>query len=175
MEPVKKKISLANVNLLFDIVIFTAFLLSLDPHATGHAIHEWLGIALIAAIVTHLLLHWKWIVQVTTRFFRKLSMQARLNYILNALFFVDFTILVFTGLMISETALPTLGIYIARDKSLRRLHTLSADLIVLIVGLHVAIHWKLIFNAIKRYILRPIAGLFKKAPPDLAAASEVKL
>jgi cytochrome b len=174
MEPEKKKISLTNVNLLFDIVIFVAFLLSLDPRSTGHAVHEWLGIALIAAIVTHLLLHWKWIVQVTTRFFRRLSMQARLNYILNALFFVDFVIVVFTGLMISETALPALGIQIARDMSLRRLHSQAADLLVLILGLHAAIHWKIIFNAIRRRIFRPVAGLFRKSPPDLAAVPEVE-
>jgi hypothetical protein len=175
MEPgKKKKISLTNINLLFDIVIFTAFLLALDPRATGLTIHEWLGIALVAAIITHLLLHWKWIAQIVARFFRKLGGPTRLNAIINLLFFVDFTIVIFSGLTISRTALPSLGIHFGRDLYLRRLHTISTNLAVFLLGLHAAVHWKWVLNAIKRYVVKPVAGLFQRGPSDLPALPEVK-
>ncbi|MBN1120787.1 MAG: DUF4405 domain-containing protein [Anaerolineae bacterium] len=173
MEPEKKKISLTNVNLLFDIVIFVAFLLSLDPYATGHAIHEWLGITLLAAIAIHLLIHWRWIEKVTAGFFRKSSTQARLNYVLNGLFFIDFVVVVFTGLMISEAALPSLGLTIGHSTGMKTLHRTSADLLVVILGLHAAIHWKWILNAIRRFIVQPVGRLFRRKKSNVVTV-EVK-
>jgi hypothetical protein len=55
-------------NLIVDTAIFAGFLLATDPHATGQTIHEWLGLAFGAGILTHLLLHWKWIVSTIKRY-----------------------------------------------------------------------------------------------------------
>ena len=68
----KTPASRTKFNLMVDILIFGAFLAAGAPRFTGMAIHEWLGIAFGAAIVTHLLLHWQWLVQVTKRFFGRL-------------------------------------------------------------------------------------------------------
>jgi hypothetical protein len=163
MQTKQRKISQIKMNLLVDIAIFTAFLIALDPHMTGTAIHEWLGIALSAAIIAHLLLHWKWLVQITRRFLKRLPGQSRLNYLVNALLFIDVTLIILSGLMISEEALPLLGIAIQRDSFWRMLHTLSADWAIYILGLHVALHWKWIASAIKRYVLRPIGRAFRPA------------
>src|SRR5262245_20173281 len=70
-----------NVNLIVDSAIFIAFLVAMAPRFSGMVIHEWLGIAFGAAIVTHLLLHWQWLVEVTNRFFGKAQWSARINYI----------------------------------------------------------------------------------------------
>lgn len=151
----------ARTDLLIDAAIFLAFLIALDPHWTGIAIHEWLSIAGTAVVIVHLLLHWDWIVEVTGRFFSKLNGNTRLNWIINAVFFVDFVVIMLSGFFISESALPLLGI--ATDHHNRfwgQMHDLSANLSLLILGLHVAIHWKWIVSTIKRYILRPVAGLF---------------
>src|SRR5215213_8607455 len=75
------------LNLFVDIAIFLAFLVAMAPRFSGIAVHEWLGIAFGAAIVTHLLLHWQWLVEVTKRFFSKAQWSARINYILNLLLF----------------------------------------------------------------------------------------
>jgi hypothetical protein len=115
MQTKQRNISPLKTNLLVDIAIFTAFLVALDPRMTGFAIHEWLSIAFTAAIVAHLLLHWKWLVQVTRRFLKRLPGQSRLNYLVNALLFIDVTLIIFSGLMISEEALPLLGFAIRRD------------------------------------------------------------
>ena len=93
-------------NLLVDGTIFIGFLLATDPRATGQTIHEWLGIAFGAAIVTHLLLHWKWIVNVVRRFFSKLPGQVRVNSMLNSLLFVTVTLIIFSGIMIRISWLP---------------------------------------------------------------------
>jgi cytochrome b len=72
-------------NLIVDAAIFAGFLVATDPRATGQAIHEWLGIAFGATIIVHLLLHWKWIVNVVRRFFSRLPGQVRINSVLNSL------------------------------------------------------------------------------------------
>jgi hypothetical protein len=142
------------LNLFVDIAIFLAFLVAMAPHFSGIAVHEWLSIAFGAAIVTHLLLHWQWIVEVTRRFFGKAQWSARVNYVLNALLFIDVTMVIFTGLLISEAALPVFGIAVARGGAWRMLHTLSANLFVVLIGLHVALHWQWIVNTVKRLVSR---------------------
>ena len=158
-------------NLWVDIAIFAAIMLALAPLLTGIAIHEWLSIALAVAVVVHLLLHWQWIVAVIRRFLSRLPGEARLNFVLNVALFICFTVVTFTGLMISESALPLFGIPASRDFVWRALHTLSADLTVLIVGLHVALHWKWIASTTRRYFLNPILNLGQKTKRHPGPAS----
>jgi hypothetical protein len=88
---------------------------------------------------------------------------ARLNYVLNALLFVDMTLVIFTGLMISKVALPSLGIDLGQDFTWRRLHGLTADWSLILIGLHVALHWRWILETVKRYVFKPFipARLFR--------------
>lgn len=149
MQARYKKLTPTTINYLIDIAIFLAFLVAMDPHATGIALHEWLSIAFGAAIITHLLLHWSWIVGITRRLFGKITSEARLNYLVNLLFFIDMTIITFSGIMISEAALPAMGITLAHSFAWRSLHDLSANLALPILGLHVALHWRWIVNTTK--------------------------
>lgn len=154
METTKRRLSPTAINYLVDIVIFLAFLVAMDPHSTGIAIHEWLSIAFAAAIITHLILHWSWLVGITRRLFGRVTGEARVNYLINWLFFVDMTIIMFTGILISEAVLPTLGLSVAQSFAWRRLHDLSANLALPILGLHVALHWRWIVNTTKNFFGR---------------------
>lgn len=174
METKAKKTNPVKVNFLVDLAIFVAFLVALDPHSTGMTIHEWLGIAFGAAIVTHLLLHWKWLVATTRRFFAKLPGRTRLNYLLNGLLFVAMTILIFSGLLISEEALPTLGISLQVDRAWRALHTLSSDAVLILVGLHIALHWKWIVTTTKRYVLAPVLARRPRVAPAIPAVNTIQ-
>jgi len=143
-------------NLLVDGTIFVGFLLATDPHATGQTIHEWLGIAFGVGIITHLLLHWKWIVNGVRRFFSKLPRQVRINSLLNSLLFIDVTLIIFSGIMISKVVLSTVGLSGSQDAIWRWLHTNATNAALIIVGLHVALHWKWIASTIKRYVWQPL-------------------
>lgn len=172
----KRKTSPVKVNYLVDLAIFVAFLVAMDPRLTGIAIHEWLSIAFGAAIITHLVLHWKWLVATTTRFLKRIPRESRLNYILNTLFFIDIVVVILSGIMISEAALPLFGLELHGGRVYRGLHSLSANLSVIILGLHVALHWKWIANATKRYIVEPLVAPFKvrRAAAALVPADEVQ-
>ena len=156
MSNTKRKTNPTKVNLFLDAAIFVAFLLALDPRLTGIRVHEWLSLAATAAVVAHLLLHWNWIVQVTGRFFGWTSGAARLNYAVDALFFVVLAVITVSGLMISHELLPALGLEPPGGTFWLILHSWSADLALVLVAVHAALHWKWIVNAVQRYVLRPI-------------------
>ena len=136
--------------LLLDIGTFVAFLIGMDPHSSGIAVHEWLTIALAATIVVHLLLNWNWIVEVTRRFFIKSTNGARINYVLNWLLFIDGILIMLSGIMISEAVVPALGLTIAPNFTWRGLHDFSTNFSLFLMGIHVALHWNWIVNTVKR-------------------------
>jgi cytochrome b len=144
-------------NFLLDLGIFAGSLIALEPALTGMAVHEWFSLALGLALAVHLLLHWDWVVQVTLQFFRKPLHISRLNYVLNVLLFITFTGVMLSGLMISKSVLPALGLQ-AGGGAWRGLHRTFTDLVLIVVGLHFALHWKWIVNSVKRFLLAPLAG-----------------
>lgn len=154
--------NLTRVNLWYDIAIFLTALFAPAVAFTGLAIHEWLGIGLALAVVVHLLLHWQWIVQITKRLFGGANWASRLNYVVNWLFFIDLTIIVVTGILISEVALKQLGITLPRNMIARPLHTLASDAMVIILALHVGLHGKWIVNTANRYMVQPLVRLFRR-------------
>lgn len=170
IEPQTKTRNQTKIKLVFDILIFIAFLIAMEPHSSGITVHEWLATSLIAALVVHLLLSWDWIVRITSRFLGKLNSQTRINYLLNWLLFIDGTVIMLSGFMISESLLPGLGITLPGNFAWRSLHDLSANLFILLLGVHTALHWKWIVDAGRRYVIQPIARLFStKSRKDVTA------
>lgn len=156
-------------NLFLDAAIFVAFLLALDPRLTGIPVHEWLSLAAGAAVVVHLLWHWEWIIQISKRFFGRTTAAARLNYLVDALFFVALALIMASGVMISESLLPLLGLTAPASAFWRILHSAAADWAVALIAIHTALHWKWIVNAARRYVLRPV-GVAGRAVAGRAVA-----
>jgi hypothetical protein len=155
-------------NLVLDLTIFTVFLVAYNPHLTGNTIHEWLSVAFGAAVVTHLLFHWKWIASVTTEYFKKFFHRSRLNYIVDLLFFIAMTGSLFSGLMISKDVLSTLGIQLDEvSRSWKSIHTLTSDASLILLGIHFALHWKWVAANLGRYLVTPILNLFRRRPDTL--------
>jgi hypothetical protein len=160
MENQVKTKNQTKTKLVIDVIIFIVFLIAMDPRSSGITIHEWLTTASLAALVVHLLLNWDWIVQITRRFIGKTNNLSRINYILNWLLFIDGTVIMLSGFMISESLLPFLGISLPRNFAWRSLHDLSANLFLILLGLHTALHWNWIVEAFKRCVFRPIGRIF---------------
>lgn len=150
-------------NLIIDSLIFLAFLIAMEPRFGGVAIHEWLSLGLAVTIVIHLLLHWDWIITVGVKFFKKLWHSSRLKFVVDALLFVDGVAIMLSGILISKAILPALGISVQMDPTWRQLHSLTADLGILLLGVHFALSWKWIVSTIKRYVVDPLVGLFRRS------------
>ena len=150
MQSERKQSSQNMTNLAVDIVIFLIFLVVEAPKFSGLPAHEWLGIAIGAGVLTHVLLHWQWIIEISRRLFGKVQWSARINYILNILLFIAIITVIFSGLMISKTVMPLLGVTLAENRMWRSVHTATANIFIGLVGLHVALHWQWIVNLFRR-------------------------
>lgn len=149
-------------NLIVDAAIFAGFLVAFEPRLTGIPIHEWLSLAVFGVIVAHLALHWRWVIQITRTFFKKLIHSSRLNYVLNAALLVAFMAMMLSGVLISRSVLPFFGLQAVRDQFWRVLHTVSANASLALIAAHFALHWEWIVNAVKRYAVSPMLKLFRR-------------
>ena len=101
---------------MFDTVMLVALCAVESVRMAGIAFHEWLGISLIAIFVAHLLLSWSWVSVQTKYVIRRVS-RDRIGYVLNLAFFVVTVLAIFTGIVISEAALPAIGITVPATAS----------------------------------------------------------
>lgn len=136
--------------LLIDLLAFVTFLISMDPRSSGIPVHEWLTLAVTGVLIVHLLLNWDWIVDVTKRLFIKSTNWARINYVFNWLLFIDGVLIMLSGIMISQSVMPFFGISMPENFAWRELHDMSAKLFLVILGIHIALHW----NWIKVNLMR---------------------
>lgn len=155
-----KKTSKTALNLFLDVALLLVLFLVYEVKATGEAIHEWLGLGIALVMIVHILLHWEWVVSITRRFFAQMKTEPRLRYILNAAIFIGFVTIIFTGLMISRTVLPLIGLQGTNSQFWKWLHFQAADVTFTLTALHIALHWQWIVNAVKRYLILPVRQLF---------------
>ncbi|NTW29009.1 MAG: DUF4405 domain-containing protein [Coriobacteriia bacterium] len=136
------------LRLTIDAVTFLSLLLANSPAATGIAIHEWLSVALALTLFVHLVLNWGWCARTATRLFRKMMASRRINFAVDLVLLVAFVTVMLTGILISESVLPTLGITVAGLGVARTLHALSADATILAFAVHLGMHWRWIFRVL---------------------------
>ncbi len=147
----KAGLNRSKINLFLDIGIALAFAIEMEERFTGLRNHELLGLAVGAALIVHIILHWSWIVNVTRRFFKMLFHSSRLNYVLNIALFVDMLVAVVSGIVISRTLGLNLQNFGA-GFNWQSIHILSSEMSLVIVALHVAVHWKWIAAHSKKYL-----------------------
>jgi cytochrome b561 len=128
---------------------------------TGLVLHEWLGLAMVGMVVAHLLLAWSWIASQSRRFFTLQSIRARINYLLNLSLFAAVTAVIFSGILISQKAIPALTARkAAPDMDWRwdTLHNQFSETVLMLVGFHLAINWEWVLAAGQRIFRRFLEG-----------------
>src|SRR5262245_8190540 len=108
--------------------MLVAFCATETVRVAGIAFHEWLGISLIAAFVIHLLLSWNWIAAQTRQSVVLRVRRGFLGYLLNFGLFAVTVVTMFTGLLISEAALPALGVTTRLNDYWRGIHGSGSSL-----------------------------------------------
>jgi cytochrome b561 len=117
---------------------------------TGLMLHEWLGLAMVAMVFTHLLFAWSWIASQTRRFLILPSIRARINYLLNLSLFATVTAVIFSGVLISQKAIPELTGKSAPpsiDWRWDTVHNNFAAVALMLAGFHLAMNWEWILAA----------------------------
>jgi len=130
---------------------------------TGAIVHEWLGLAFGAMIVVHLLFAWTWIASQTRQLFPVQSGRRLINYVLNLCLFACVTAVIFSGIMISQEAIPALTkkkrTAIRSDSPWGYIHDQGSNLVVALAGLHLALNWDWAIAAGRRMLRRGKAGI----------------
>ena len=117
---------------------------------TGLVVHEWLGLAMVGMVLAHLLLAWSWIASQSRRLFAWQSLRERINYLLNLTLFATVTAAIFSGILISQQAIPALtGTQVAPDMDWRwdTLHNDFSGMVLILAGFHLAINWDWVLAA----------------------------
>jgi len=140
-----------------DAFVFALFVVVVNVPLTGLAIHEWLGILIAVAMIVHILQHANWVATTTRRFLSATSLQNRVNYLLVVGIFIGFVSIIASGLLISEVALPWLGITPGGGAFWFWLHLASVGWVIWLTAIHLAVNWRWIASASDRLIFKRFA------------------
>jgi len=132
-----------------DGLLLVAYTLAYSLGFTGIAVHEWLGIGLGVVLLIHLTLHWDWVVRTTQKLLRR-NGRERFIWLVNLLLLVSMTLCIASGILISEVALPALGIALPASSFWRQVHGTTATLTLILVPVHVALRWRWIAGVARR-------------------------
>lgn len=158
-------------SLLLDTTMFMCFAALLSWRLTGVATHEWLGLALIALILAHLVVHWGWVEAQIANAVRSTRRRRLIPFLLNAALFAAMGITLISGVAISKVAVPNA---LSPEAYLRwhGIHETATTFTVLILGLHVALNWDHIRGGVRRALDRSRRSVgagprWRHAPPGL--------
>ncbi len=141
------------VKVVLDVLMLAVIALMYRKQALGLAFHEIGGLLLIGIFFVHKGLNFKWIRRVTVKL-RTADNRTRLMWIVDALMLVSFLIVGVSGIMISKVAFPGLAVQGGPWKSL---HYGCAALSLILVGVHLGLHYRYLKGIFSRWIRLPRA------------------
>lgn len=155
-------------NLALDLGMALVAVLVFSQEVTGTTVHEWLAVGLLTAVLVHIALHWKWVVNVGKRIFGKVARQARINFWVNLGFLAAVLLTAASGMAISESFLPALGLPSGSGGLWEDIHEAAANLTLILGVTHVALHTKWLLTNGRRYLLDPLLERLASPTPRLS-------
>ncbi len=138
--------------LYLDIILVAVYLIIMEPLFTGLKWHEWIGLALGLAFITHIILNWKWVTACTKKFFKKMSPRLRVNYIINFLLLIAAIFLLLSSLAIAKyidfSWFSWIGLYYTF--TWLKVHVASSFVLLFIGAIHLGLHWKWIMTSLRQ-------------------------
>lgn len=126
--------------LWFDAAMLITLCLLYNSHATGLAFHEITGLVLGGAVIFHVLFNMDWVIGISKKIFSKgLNWKTRFSYVLNIILLIDMCFIVLSGLLISKIVTPNFRIFTSVNWF--PIHIFSTTLGLVIVGVHIGLHW----------------------------------
>ena len=136
--------------LIVNSILAIAFVAISAPQATRIPAHEWISLAFIGILAVHLLFSWTWIVGVGARLLSALRGQVRFNFVLDVFSYLAMVAVIVSGIVISESALPSLGLPRVHDRFWAVIHDRASEFLLILIGTHLAMHWDWIVAALGR-------------------------
>lgn len=152
------------IKYLLDALLAIGFMLMFDKMAIGISLHELLGLGIGAGIITHLVLNYKWVIEISKRIFSsKLSNRTRVLYTINLLLLVCIIIILVGGIFISKTIFTS--IHSENQGLWKVLHIGVSNIALILIGVHVGLN----FNWIKGMTKKLLKGIELKKHSQMVA------
>ncbi len=139
------------VKIVLDVLMTVVIALMYRKQALGLAFHEIGGLALIGVFFIHKGLNFTWIRRVTVKL-TKADARTRLMWIVDALMLVSFLAVGVSGIFISKVAFPGLAV---RGGPWKSIHYGSAALALMLVGVHLGLHFRYLRGIFSRWVRLP--------------------
>jgi hypothetical protein len=134
----------------------------LFSRSTWDDLHTWGGVAMIAAAVVHLAIHWPWVLNMLRHTWSGLSgkrsglnNRGRWNLILNAIVAFSFTLTAVSGiyfLFVPEGRGATDPMILFTRTTWDLIHTWSGVALIVAAIVHFAIHWKWVTKVTRKMV-----------------------
>lgn len=143
------------VKIILDTIMVVVFVLLFNKMVLGMLFHEVAGLAIGAVILIHCSLNWKWIKGITLKIFkRKMITKVRLGYFIDILLLVNVIIIIVSGVFISKTLFSSL--HLNGAQYLKAVHISLSYFSLLLIGIHVGLHWNWVMITFKKIFRIPI-------------------
>ena len=142
------------IKISLDVVMAGILILLYNSHAISLAFHEIAGLFLFGLFVIHCLLNRKWVTSITAKFFSKsIAPRVRFGYIIDLMLLVSFVLIIISGISTSQVLFPAIAQ--AKDSPWRSVHHFFAALSIILVGIHLGLHWNFVTGMLKKAIRIP--------------------
>ena len=133
--------------MILDIVMILILVLLYNSHVANLIFHELTGLIVCGLFIVHCFLNRKWLIGISRKFFTaSLPFKTRFGYVINLFLLITFTMLIVSGINTSQVLFPanaTGGIW-------RGLHHQAGAISILLVGIHLGLHWGFILHMAKK-------------------------
>ncbi|HWQ43821.1 MAG TPA: DUF4405 domain-containing protein, partial [Desulfosporosinus sp.] len=125
-----------------------------NSHAISLAFHEIAGLFLFGLFIIHCLLNRKWVTSITAKFFSKsIAPRVRFGYIIDLMLLVSFVLIIISGISTSQVLFPSIAQ--VKDSPWRSVHHFLAAFSIILVGIHLGLHWNFVIGMFKKAIQIP--------------------
>jgi hypothetical protein len=136
---------------IFLVVIFLFLILMDDNSFLGIWFHEIAGLTICLFYILHKALNWSWIKETTKKIIGKIPAKRRVNYIIDIMLLVGFTLIIMSGMAIAKTIeFSWLGFFRDHQMIYRSMHTSVSMIVLILVGIHIDLHWEWVTARFKR-------------------------
>ncbi|WP_172408346.1 DUF4405 domain-containing protein [Desulfosporosinus sp. FKA] len=133
-----------NIRLALDTIMFINLVLVMT--VSRGAFHEVAGIGMGCLVLTHGLINLQWVKKVSARLFdAQLPSKTRFTYLINLLLLGSMLITIVGGISMSQVLFPGIGL-----RHFRQIHSLTANILLVLVGIHMGLHGQRLLSNIKR-------------------------
>ena len=130
--------------IFLDLLLLVIFLLAMSFHFLPRNFHEIFGVAMFAAAVLHLFLNRRWFLNLSQgKWSRRKILTACIIFSMAAIFLIIFL----TGICMSNYLFRDfVSLELNRNFTIHRLHVSLPYVLMILIGLHIGLHWREIWN-----------------------------